>query len=194
MSSLNVYSTEYLREKDVPTMGMKAASYAFIVWVNTPDWFKDDELMKDFVEKSQTKFKAFEGFRDIEISGDFDFNDTVELDDEPNHITLTHKDNLDMEIFNLYTRWYKNQTLDDDAKLLYIMARPEVDETGAKYVVEFAAGYEILGFKSIETHIDCIDMDDNTAIEFQSSMTIDSEIEEFAQKIVDDKFNKGDTE
>ena len=194
MSELNVYSTEYMKERELTGNsegGMRAASYAFVIWLNVPEWFKEDEVMKDFVETTQNRFFSFRGQTDIELGPDFDFDSGIIELDEPNSFTIEHKDSLDMETFDLYVRWYKNQTLDDEAKLLYIMTRPDVDLEGARYIVEFAAGYDILRFKSIESKIDCIDMDDRTIVEFDATMTMGRDIEDFAQTILDEKFNGG---
>ena len=189
--------------------------YAFIYWTKLPFWVEQN--YPNFKEMSTKNFKSFEGLSDIELQtgqyahsfngNNYEYATTITKGNTD--FTLRHQEYSGSPIKNMYQFWIsgirdpetdiavyprafgceygaKNHT----GELMYIMTRPDVNNTG-KNIIEFSAFYTAvfptkipishLGF-TLATH-DSPEID----INFKGDMHIGPEVDEYAAEIIRDK-------
>lgn len=143
--------------------------YAFIFWIKTPEWFKEDDDLKFFEAMTQKNFESFQGLTDMEMEtathqisfNGNEMNVPTTIRKSNTDFTIRHKEYMGSPIRKMYQKWisyisdprtgiaiyprlfdgkYPYDLKNHTAQLLYVMTRPDVYNT-AKNTVEFAAFY-----------------------------------------------------
>lgn len=143
------------------------SGYAFIYWVDLPDWFEKDEDLKHFKRLSQINFRAFNGINSIELNtatvnsgfANHEMNVVTGINRGNTDFTIEHKEYSGGVMTKMYSKWvnyirdsrtgtatYPKKFKVDYAsrnhsgQLLYIVTRPDVTNTD-KEIIEYAAFY-----------------------------------------------------
>jgi hypothetical protein len=141
--------------------------YAFILWLQLPSWFEQDDDLKYFKLMSQRNFKAFAGVEDVNLTtvtqqtgfANAEFDIASGITRGNTGFSLTHKEFSGGIMRKLYQKWItfirdprtgialypKLFNLPYGARnhtgqLLYIVVRPDVTNTDSD-VIEYAAFY-----------------------------------------------------
>lgn len=144
------------------------SGFAFIKWLNVPTWITQE--YPDFQAMTEKNFRAFSGLNDIDMAT---IGISEGFSNSENHFAggaqmfqgfnLTHREYSGSPIRNAYSHWVtgvrdpvtnvatypkkyemeytaKNHT----AELIYIMTRPDADNTANSKIVEFACLYTMV--------------------------------------------------
>ena len=141
--------------------------YAFIYWVQLPEWFEKDDDLKYFKQLSQVNFRSFQGISSIELQtgtvqtgfAGHEINVVTGISRQNTEFQIGHKEYSGGVMTKLYQKWIslirdprtgtalypKLYGVDYGARnhtgqLLYIVTRPDVTNTD-KNIVEYAAFY-----------------------------------------------------
>lgn len=144
------------------------SGFAFIKWLNVPSWVTQE--YGDFTALTEKNFRALGGLNDIDMST---FAIQEGFTGSENHFaggaqmfqgfSMTHREYSGSPIRNSYSHWVsgvrdpvtgvatypKNYGLEYTAKnhtgeLIYIMTRPDADNTNNAKIVEFACLYTMV--------------------------------------------------
>jgi hypothetical protein len=144
------------------------SGFAFIKWLNTPEWVtKEYAAFKAMTEKN---LRAFSGINDIEmntfaIQEGFTGSENMFAGGAQmfQGFSMTHREYSGSPIRNAYTHWVTGvrdpvtgiatypkkygkeySAANHTGELLYVMTRPDVDNTGNAKVIEFACLYTMV--------------------------------------------------
>jgi len=141
--------------------------FAFIYWVDLPEWFEKDEDLKYFKQLSQMNFRSFQGVSAIDLNttqlqsgfAGHEINVVTGVNRNNTEFTIGHKEYSGGVMRKLYQKWIsmirdprtgaavypKLYNCDYGARnhsgsLLYVVVRPDVTNVN-KHIVEYAAFY-----------------------------------------------------
>lgn len=141
--------------------------YAFIYWVNLPEWFEKDEDLKYFKTMTQKNFRSFNGISGFELGtaqlntgfAGNEINVVTGVTRSNTEFTIGHKEFSGSPMTKMYQKWIslirdprtgiatypklhgvEYGARNHSGQLLYIVTRPDVNNVG-KNNVEFAAFY-----------------------------------------------------
>ena len=144
------------------------SGFAFVKWLSVPKWVTDE--YKDFQALTEKNFRALGGLNDIDMNT---FAMQEGFSGSENHFaggaqmfqgfTLSHREYSGSPIRNAYSHWVsgvrdpvtniatypKKYSLEYTAanhtgQLLYIMTRPDADNTANSKIIEFACLYTMV--------------------------------------------------
>ena len=140
--------------------------YAFIKWLSVPDWVEQDEYA-DFKAWSEKNFRAFSGLSAIDMNT-FALNEGFSNSENmfagssqmPQGFSITHNEYSGSPIRNMYTKWASGvrdpvtniatyakeydkeySARNHTGELIYIVTRPDANNSGKKTIIEFAVLY-----------------------------------------------------
>lgn len=155
-------------QSDVITRDPLVSGYAFIKWLKVPSWVL--KQYPSFRELTEKNFRAFGGLQDIDLNT-FAIQEGFSQSENQfaggaqmgQGFTLTHREYSGSPIRNSYTHWVsgvrdpvtnisrypKEYGLEYSAanhtgELLYVMTRPDADNTGNSKIIEFACLYTMV--------------------------------------------------
>ena len=176
--------------------------YAFIYWVQLPDWFEKDDDLKYFKQMTEKNFRSFQGVNSMDLNTStvqtgfaaHEINVVTGLSRQNTEFTISHKEYSGSPMTKMYQKWIslirdprtntatypKLYGVDYGARnhsgqLLYIVTRPDVTNTD-KNIVEYAAFYSNV----VPTNIP-LDSLYNFEIGSQDSPTIDINFKGFPE-------------
>ena len=141
--------------------------YAFIYWVQLPEWFNKDPDLASYRFLSQKNFRSFSGLNPVDLGtgqhqtgfAGHEFDVVTGVSRGGNEFTIGHKEYMGSPMRKMYQKWItmirdprtgialypKLYGVDYSAKnhtgqLLYITTRPDVTNT-ASHIVEHAVFY-----------------------------------------------------
>lgn len=141
--------------------------YAFIYWVDLPDWFKEDADLKYFKQLSEKNFRSFQGINSIELNtsqlqtgfAGHEINVVTGISRQNTEFQIGHKEFSGSPMTKMYQKWIsmirdprtgvalypklynvEYGARNHSGQLLYIMTRPDATNAG-KNVVEYACFY-----------------------------------------------------
>lgn len=141
--------------------------YAFIYWVDLPDWFKEDADLKYFKQLSEKNFRSFQGINSIELNtsqlqtgfAGHEINVVTGVSRQNTEFQIGHKEFSGSPMTKMYQKWIsmirdprtgvalypklynvEYGARNHSGQLLYIMTRPDATNAG-KNVVEYACFY-----------------------------------------------------
>ena len=141
--------------------------YAFIYWVDLPDWFKEDADLKYFKQLSEKNFRSFQGINSIELNtaqlqtgfAGHEINAVTGISRQNTEFQIGHKEFSGSPMTKMYQKWIsmirdprtgvalypklynvEYGARNHSGQLLYIMTRPDATNAG-KNVVEYACFY-----------------------------------------------------
>lgn len=141
--------------------------YAFIYWVDLPNWFEKDADLKYFKQLSEKNFRSFQGINSIELNtsqlqtgfAGHEINAVTGISRQNTEFQIGHKEFSGSPMTKMYQKWIsmirdprtgvalypKLYNIEYGARnhsgqLLYIMTRPDATNAG-KNVVEYACFY-----------------------------------------------------
>lgn len=191
--------------------------YSFILWTKVPTWL--EQAYPGFRAMTQKNFTNFDGLEDMELGLEdyiHSFNGNNHqvagtMAKNNTRFTLTHKEYSGSPIGNMYKHWvssirdprtgiatYPKQygleyaSKNHTGELLYILTRPDVNNTDKKNI-EFAAYYtNVMPTKIILNHFN-YSIGDNATVdyqqEFSGTMHISAAVDNFAQKKLKETYN-----
>jgi len=141
--------------------------YAFIYWVQLPEWFERDQDLKYFKQMSQVNFRSFSGISPIELQtatvqtsfAAHEINVVTGIQRQNTEFTIGHKEYSGSPMTKMYQKWIsmirdprtgiavypkafnvEYGARNHSGQLLYAMVRPDANNAGAN-IVEYAAFY-----------------------------------------------------
>lgn len=141
--------------------------YAFIYWVDLPDWFNEDADLKYFKQLSEKNFRSFQGINSIELNtsqlqtgfAGHEINVVTGVSRQNTEFQIGHKEFSGSPMTKMYQKWIsmirdprtgvalypklynvEYGARNHSGQLLYIMTRPDATNAG-KNVVEYACFY-----------------------------------------------------
>lgn len=141
--------------------------YAFIYWVQVPEWFEKDEDLKYFKQLTQVNFRSFQGISSIELQtgtvqtgfAGHEINVVTGIQRNNTDFTIGHKEYSGGVMTKMYQKWIsmirdprtgvalypklygvEYGARNHSAQLLYIVTRPDATNT-AKNIIEYACFY-----------------------------------------------------
>jgi hypothetical protein len=141
--------------------------YAFIYWVDLPDWFEKDDDLKYFKQLTEKNFRSFSGVNSLELNtgqlqtgfAGHEINVATGISRQNTEFTLGHKEFSGSPMTKMYQKWVsmirdprtglaiypklynvEYGARNHSGQLLYIMTRPDATNAG-RHVVEYAAFY-----------------------------------------------------
>ena len=141
--------------------------YAFIYWVDLPNWFEKDADLKYFKQLSEKNFRSFQGINSIELNtaqlqtgfAGHEINVVTGISRQNTEFQIGHKEFSGSPMTKMYQKWIsmirdprtgvalypklynvEYGARNHSGQLLYIMTRPDATNAG-KNVVEYACFY-----------------------------------------------------
>ena len=141
--------------------------YAFIYWVDLPNWFEKDADLKYFKQLSEKNFRSFQGINSIELNtaqlqtgfAGHEINVVTGVSRQNTEFQIGHKEFSGSPMTKMYQKWIsmirdprtgvalypklynvEYGARNHSGQLLYIMTRPDATNAG-KNVVEYACFY-----------------------------------------------------
>lgn len=141
--------------------------YAFIYWVDLPNWFEKDADLKYFKQLSEKNFRSFQGINSIELNtaqlqtgfAGHEINAVTGISRQNTEFQIGHKEFSGSPMTKMYQKWIsmirdprtgvalypklynvEYGARNHSGQLLYIMTRPDATNAG-KNVVEYACFY-----------------------------------------------------
>ena len=141
--------------------------YAFIYWVDLPNWFEKDADLKYFKQLSEKNFRSFQGINSIELNtaqlqtgfAGHEINAVTGISRQNPEFQIGHKEFSGSRMTKMYQKWLsmirdprtgvalypklynvEYGARNHSGQLLYIMTRPDATNAG-KNVVEYACFY-----------------------------------------------------
>lgn len=191
------------------------SGYAFIFWLNVPDWIGDVERFKQY---SQKNFKSFQGHSNIDLETEgvksgFSNNEThytKGIGAKPSEFTLKYQEHSGATLTPAYNAWvsgirdpktgiatypkrYNKQyhSSNHTATLLYVVTRPDADNIAGGQNIEFASMWTHVQPKRINLEHYNYDQGSHDFFDldqpFSGVLNIGSAVENFAVGYIKDR-------